>query len=81
MTVARLCRERRTSVALLQVEAIELHHLGPRVDEVAYHLLLSIDGGVDLSDGAKLGGSRERLRVWLGLRAVWGPLVVGDSAR
>ena len=41
--------------ALGQVEAIEVHHLDPRVHEVAHELLLPIVASVDFGDGSELG--------------------------
>lgn len=35
---------------LAQIETIEIHHLGPRRDEVPHELLLRIIRGVDLRD-------------------------------
>ena len=40
---------------LRQVEAIEIHHLDPRVHEVAHELLLSVVASVDFGDGSELG--------------------------
>ena len=39
----------------VQVEPVEVHHLGPRRNEVAHELLLGVIARVDLGDGAKLG--------------------------
>jgi hypothetical protein len=36
------------------VEAIEVHDLGPRRHEVTYELLLGVVAGVDLGEGAEL---------------------------
>ena len=41
--------------ALLQVEAIEIHHLDPRVHEVAHELFLPIVASVDFGDGSEFG--------------------------
>src|SRR5262245_56915941 len=38
-----------------QVEAIEVHHLGPRRDEVLDELRLRIRASVDLREGPELG--------------------------
>ena len=47
---------RRPAPALAdRSEAVEVHHLGPAVDEVAHELLLAVGRGVDLRDGAQLG--------------------------
>ena len=37
-----------------EVEAVEVHHLGPRRHEVAHELLLRVVAGVDLGQGAQL---------------------------
>src|SRR5690349_21450783 len=37
-----------------QVEAVELHHLGPRGDEVAHELLTRVLAGVHLAEGPQL---------------------------
>src|SRR5580698_10329198 len=37
------------------VEAVEGHHLGPRLHEVVHKLLLSVGRSIDLRHGAQLG--------------------------
>ncbi|KAJ0159871.1 hypothetical protein CTA2_8973 [Colletotrichum tanaceti] len=41
-------------LVLLQVEAVEVHDLGPGGDEVADELFVGVGAGVDLGDGAQL---------------------------
>ncbi|OBQ38103.1 MAG: hypothetical protein AN484_24515 [Aphanizomenon flos-aquae WA102] len=52
----RAGRGRRWAERLLlgEVEAVELHHLGPGGDEVLHELLLAVGAGVDLGQGAEL---------------------------
>src|SRR5205807_1689769 len=38
-----------------EVEAVQIHHLGPRGHEVAHELLLRVVTRVDLREGSKLG--------------------------
>jgi len=38
----------------VEVEAVEVHHLGPGGDEGVDELLLGVGGGVDLGEGAQL---------------------------
>src|ERR1700746_2421126 len=38
-----------------EIEAIEIHHLVPRSDEVTYELLLGVVACVDLREGSELG--------------------------
>src|SRR5262245_24383345 len=52
-----------------QVEAVEVHHLGPRRHEVLDELLLRVGGRVDLGEGAQL-----RMRAEDQVHASPGPL-------
>src|SRR5581483_7870870 len=37
-----------------EIEAVEVHHLGPRRREVLHELLLRVGTGIDLGEGAQL---------------------------
>ena len=49
------CRRCEHPLRLRQVETIQIHHLVPRVHEVAREHLLRIVASVDVRDGSELG--------------------------
>ncbi|MDB5290093.1 MAG: hypothetical protein JWL69_1334 [Phycisphaerales bacterium] len=46
---------RRPAASFLKIEAIQVHHLCPRRDEVADELLFRIGAGVHFGQGPELG--------------------------
>src|SRR6266545_4231452 len=50
----RLCDRPGERGALAEVEAIEVHHLGPRGHEVCHKLLLSVRACIDFREGTQL---------------------------
>jgi len=43
----------------VEVEAVEVHHLGPGGDEGVDEFFFGVGGGVDLGEGAELGVGAE----------------------
>jgi len=58
-----------------QIEAIEVHHLGPRRHEIPGEFLLGVRAPIDLCEGAELG-----LRTKDEVDALWSELSKGGSA-
>ena len=49
------CRCAPLLLCVFEVEAIEVHHLDPRVHELRHEPVLAIGFGIDLRNSAKLG--------------------------